>query len=135
MGEKLLYKNLSYKIQGIINNTRLKYGSGYKKQVYQRALTEALELNKIPFEREKTIKIYSVDTGKEIGLYRPDFVIDDKVIVEIKAVKFAPKHLENQLFDYLKCSRYELGYFINFGGAKLYRKRIIYTNDNKPWLK
>lgn len=135
MRNDLLYKDLSYTLQGIINDTRIKYGRGYKEQIYQNAFREALELNKIPFEKEKAIKIYSIDTGKEIGIYRPDFIVDNKIIVEIKAVKFAPKDLENQLFDYLKCSKYELGYFINFGGAKLYKRRIIYTNDNKPWLK
>ena len=131
----LLYKDLSYKLQGIINDIRNKYGRGYKEQVYQNAFAEALKLNKIQFEREKIIKVYSLDTGKEIGVYRPDFVVDNKIIVEIKAVKFAPKSLENQLFDYLKCSKYELGYFINFGGTKLYKRRIIYTNDRKSWLK
>jgi len=41
----------------------------------------------------------------------------------------------DQLYYYLRNSRYELGFLINFGGERLYIKRIIYTNENKPWYK
>ena len=43
------------------------------------------------------------------------------------------EELTDKLFDYLRNSKYELGFFINFGGSRLYIKRIIYTNDRKPW--
>lgn len=127
----LLYPELSYKIQGIAQKIRKDYGSGQKESIYQRAFVEELELAKIPFKKEAEISIKSVNTGQTIGKYRPDFVIDDDIVLEVKAVKFLPKNQGNQLFDYLKNSDFELGYIVNFGGNKLYCKRIIYTNDYK----
>lgn len=128
---ELLYKELSYQIQGAAIEIRKNFGSGHKEQIYQKAYCEELELRKIPFEREKSIKIYSPKTGKYIGVYRPDFVVEDKIIIEIKALSQIPKKMVDQLYDYLKNSNYELGYFINFGSDKLLMKRIIYTNDRK----
>lgn len=53
----------------------------------------------------------------------------------MKALEQIPRKLVDQLYDYLRNSRYELGYFINFCAPKLFLKRIIFTNDRKPWLK
>lgn len=87
--------------------------------------------NKILFEKEKNITIYSPKTGNSVGNYRADFLIDNKIIIEIKAVDFIPKNFIDQIYSYLKNSKYELGYFVNFKSPKLYIKRIIYTNDRK----
>ena len=127
----LLYKELSYQIQGAVIEVRKNYGSGHKESVYQSALVEELQLRQIPYKREPSIQIMSPKTNKMIGVYRPDFLIDDKVILEVKAVEILARKLIDQLFDYLRNSRYELGYFVNFGGPKLLMKRIIYTNDRK----
>ena len=129
----LLYKELSYQIQGAVIEVRKNYGSGHKESVYQSALAEELQLRKILFKREPSISIVSPKTDKTIGIYRPDFLVDDKIILEIKAVEVLARRLVDQLFDYLRNSKYELGYFINFSGPKLYMKRIIYTNDRKTF--
>ncbi len=121
---ELLYKELSYQIQGAAIEVRKNYGSGHKESIYQKALAEEFGLRNISFEREPSVKIKSPKTGRLIGVYRPDFLIDSKVIIELKAVEVFPRKFIDQLFDYLKNSNYELGYFINFGGAKLYMKRI-----------
>jgi len=133
--QKLLYKELSYQIQEAAIEIRKQYGPGHKEVLYQRAFAEELDFRKIKFEREKPIKIYSLRTNKVIGIYQPDFIVDDKIIVEIKALPQIPKKLVDQLYDYLRNSDYELGYFINFSGPKLYIKRIIYSNVNKPKFK
>lgn len=127
----LLYKELSYQVQGAAIEVRKNYGSGHKESIYQRAFAEELTLRDIPFEKEKQISIFSPKTGKKIGIYQPDFLIDDKIIIEIKAVDPLPQKLIRQLFDYLRNSIYELGYLINFAGETLYMKRVIYTNDRK----
>jgi len=129
----LLYKELSYQIQGAVIEVRKNFGSGHKESVYQSALAEELQLRQIPFKREPSISIASPKTKKIIGIYRPDFLIDDKVILEVKAIEFLARKLVDQLFDYLRNSKYELGYFVNFGGPKLLMKRIIYTNDRKQF--
>ncbi len=127
----LLYKELSYQIQGAVIEVRKNYGSGHKESIYQGALAEELQLRQIPFKREPSISIASPKTNKIIGIYRPDFLIDDKVILEVKALEILARKLIDQLFDYLRNSKYELGYFVNFAGPRLLMKRIIYTNDRK----
>jgi len=130
----LLYKDLSYKIQGIAFEVRKNFGLGHKEQIYQKAFEEELKTRGIPYEREKTIKVFSPKTGKFIGLYRPDFIVDKKIIVELKTYKFVPKQEIRKIYDYLRNSKYDLGYLINFASPKLYIKRIIFTNDRKKWL-
>jgi len=127
----LLHKELSYHLQGAAIDVRKQYGSGHKEIFYQRALADELTFRKIFFNREKSIPIYSCRTGRILCSYKPDFIIDDKIIVEIKALSVVPSGLIDQLYDYLRNSEYELGYFVNFGGEKLLVRRIIYTNDRK----
>lgn len=131
----LLYKDLSYKIQGIAFEVRKNFGLSHKEQIYQRAFEEELKSKNIPYEKETAIKIFSPKNSKFIGLYRPDFIIDKKIIVEIKTYKFVPKDEMRKIYDYLRNSKYELGYLINFSSPRLYMKRIIFTNNRKLWLK
>jgi GxxExxY protein len=114
---------------------RKSFGPGHKEVIYQNAFAEELVSRGLKFEKEKSIKIYSPKTSKFIGVYRPDFLVGDKIIVEIKAVDFIPKNFIDQLYSYLRNSEYQLGIFINFKSQKLYIKRIIYTNDRKSFLK
>jgi GxxExxY protein len=130
----LLHKDLSYKIQGIAFEIRKDFGLGHKEQIYQKAFEEELERNCISYKREKAIKIFSPKNGKFIGLYRPDFIIDNKIILEIKTYKFVPKDEMRKIYDYLRNSEYELGYLVNFASPRLYTKRIIFTNNKKNWL-
>ncbi|GBE16468.1 hypothetical protein BMS3Abin15_00285 [bacterium BMS3Abin15] len=132
---ELLYKDLSYKLQGIFMEVRKNFGPDHKEIVYQNALAEEFVSNKIQFEKEKNVKVYSPKTGKSVGDYRVDFLIEGKIIIEVKAVDVVPKNFIDQIYSYLRNSKYELGYFVNFKSPKLYIKRLIYTNDNKPFLK
>ncbi len=133
--EKLLYKDLSYQIQGAAIEVRKNFGPGLKESIYQNAFAEELTVRNIQFEKEKSIQVFSPKTGKLIGSYRPDFIVESKVLIELKAVRKIPKMFLDQLYSYLKNSKYELGYFINFASPKLYTKRIIFTNDRKMFLK
>jgi len=124
---ELLYGDLTGKIIGLCYETHKQYGSGQKETIYQNALEEKLKLNQVPFKKEVDIAIKSEDTGKRLGNHRLDFVIDDKVVVETKAIKFTPIKLEQQLYSYLRNSIYKIGLMINFGSQKLYVRRIILT--------
>jgi GxxExxY protein len=128
---RLLYHDLSYKVVGCIYKVCNTYGFGQKEVIYQRALAEKLDIAKISYRREININIKSDDTGKILGNHKLDFLIDNKVIIELKSVKFMPRNMERQLYRYLKATPYEVGYLVNFGASKLYLKRIIYTNDRK----
>lgn len=132
---ELLHKELSYLLQGAFIEVRKNFGPGHKEIVYQNALAEELTARQIFFVKEKNINIYSPKTGAVMGNYRADFLVDDRILVELKAVDVLPNNLIDQLYGYLKNSEYELGYFVNFRSPELYIKRVIYTNDRKPFLK
>ena len=120
-----LYEDLSYKIRGCVFNVYNTLGFGHKENVYQAALEIEFEKLKINFEREKILPV--LYDGKKVGIYKPDFVIDDKIIVEMKAVPFMLKDYEAQLAYYLKGTNYKLGFLINFGGKKLDIRRRAWT--------
>ncbi len=132
--ENFLYKDLSYQIHVAAFDVRKNFGAGLKESIYQNALAEELKSRNVRFEKEKSIQIFSPKTGKLLGSYRPDFIVDGKILVELKAVEKIPKMFIDQLYSYLRNSEYELGYFINFASPKLYVKRVIFTNDRKPFL-
>jgi len=134
MKQNLLYGDLTYKIRGAAMEVRKNFGPGHKETIYSNAFAEELAFQGLNFEREKTIRIYSPKTGKAIGNYRPDFLVESKIIIEVKAVDLIPKNFIDQLYSYLRNSEYQLGIFINFKSPRLYMKRIIYTNDRKPFL-
>ena len=130
----ILEKDLCYKIHGAFYSVANKYGCGFKEQIYQKALAEELGKLGLNFKQQQRISIYSLDTGKVLGVYVPDFVVEDKVIIEIKAMEFTTKQSVNQQRSYLKASKYEIGYLVNFGIPKLFIQRSIYTNDRKSFL-
>lgn len=131
---KLLEPKLSYQIQGACFQVVNKYGKGLKEKIYQQALSEQFERAQIPFEQQKRINIYSLDTGKVLGVYVPDFVINDKIILEIKANNTTTRQDIEQQRSYLRASRYEIAYLVNFGTTELDLRRSIYTNDRKPFI-
>ncbi|MBU4370100.1 GxxExxY protein [Patescibacteria group bacterium] len=131
---KILQADLCYKIQGAIYEVANKYGQGLKERIYQKALAEELEKIDLKFEQQKRINIYSLDSGKVLGTYIPDFVIEDKVVVEIKASSFTTKIDVDQQRSYLRTSIYEIGYLVNFSTPRLYMRRSIYTNDRKQFI-
>lgn len=124
---ELLYAELTSKIIELCYETHHQYGSGQKESVYQNVLEEKMTIKKMPFKKEVPIPILSMDTGKKIGSHRLDFVVDEKVIIELKAIKFTPIKLEQQLYSYLRNSPYSLGLMLNFGSSKLFIRRIILT--------
>ena len=128
-------KELGYKIQGILIEISKKYGNFYKEEFYDKACAELLEIKKINFVSKPKLIIYSLDTGKKLAVYIPDFLIENKIILEIKALPFLPNPAVNQIVQYLKASQYEIGYIVNFGTPKAEILRRIYTNDRKPWFK
>jgi len=130
----LLYKELSYEIRGAAIEVKKNYGLGHKEILYQRALAEELGLRGIKYEKQKQIKIYSPKTKKLIGSYQPDFIVEDKIIVELKALENMPRRMIDQLYSYLRNSKYELGFLINFCSSGVKIDRVIYTNDKKKHL-
>ena len=103
-------------------------GYGFLERVYQNALYFALTNEGLKCEVEKPIKVYH--DGHVVGDYRADLLVEDCVILELKACEdINPAH-EAQLINYLKATEIEVGYLLNFGKkAKFSRK--VYSNNRK----
>lgn len=130
MTKDLLYKELVYKLQGIIFEVYKTLGSGFKESIYQNALEEEFINQHFLYKREPTLKIRYKE--KLVGYYKPDFIIDDKIIIELKAVPIMPKYFETQLYYYLKATNYKLGLLVNFGSdGKVDIRRRIYDLARK----
>lgn len=130
----LLEEKLTYSLRGCFYNVRNKYGNGLRESIYQKALEEELQNNNIAFISQPRIKLYSINNGEIIGYFKPDLLINNLVIVELKAFAETTKEMEMQLFNYLKISDYELGYLVNFGEIKFNPKRFIFTRDRKKFF-
>jgi len=128
---KLLYGSITQKIIKCIYRVRNTYGSGHKEKLYQKALLEKIKREGLSCQQEVEINIRSEDSGEILENHRLDIVVENKVIIECKALKSIPQKLENQLYSYLKNSKWEVGLLVNFGSTNLYLKRIILTNDKK----
>lgn len=97
-------------------------GSGFLESVYENALSLALAQNGHKVEQQKAIQVSF--RGVAIGDYFADLIVDDIVVVELKAVRaLAPEHYA-QLINYLKATRMEVGLLINFGNPKLEFRRV-----------
>lgn len=124
---RLLYGDLTFKIRGAMFAVHTALGPGHKESLYQKALAREFEVRDIPFIREKPLPISYKE--KKVGVYRPDFVVDDKVVIEVKAVPFLAKNAEVQMSYYLRGTKYELGLLVNFGARRLDIRRRIYSNQ------
>ncbi len=120
-----MYKDLSYKIIGCLYEVHKELGSIHKENIYHRALSIEFSDKNISFIEEKPINIKYKD--KKVGVYRPDFIIDNKIILEIKAVPIITKAIRNQVYYYIKGTKYKLALLANFGVNKVNVKRFIYT--------
>ena len=118
---KHLYWEITQKIIGCAMNVHNQIGAGFQEVIYQRALAKEFEKSGLSFERELEIPIYYDE--QEIGIRRVDFYVEEKIMVEIKAVS----RLENghlaQAINYLEAYNMEVGLLINFGASSLQFKR------------
>jgi GxxExxY protein len=126
---ELIYEELTYKVRGCFFAIKKELGLGHKEIIYQRALSEELRKNNISFKKEVSIDINY--NNKKVGIYRPDFIIDNKVIVELKALPLIGKFEKQQIWHYLKGSDYKLALLVNFGRDDIQIERFINTGQHK----
>lgn len=127
---KLVHPELSYEIMGILFDVHNRLGSGFEEKYYQRAVEKLLKLNKLNYAKE--LKADILFEGDRIGKYFLDFLIDDKIIVELKTVpELLPIHFR-QVRSYLKVKNLQLGILANFRSKKLTYKRILNPNRSEP---
>lgn len=119
----LLYPELSYLIIGCAFDVYNSIGSGYHEKYYQRALIQAFTEKGIIFQTERGFPLRY--KGEIIGKKRLDFIVDNKVVVELKKGNtFSKSHID-QILEYLRIHHLKLGILINFGSQGVLYKRIV----------
>lgn len=113
-----LYQELSSKLLGIAMQLHREMGCGFKEKVYQDAFEVLLEEAGIKYEREKHIDVVFHGVKLEHDFFY-DFLIDDKIGVELKAVSEIYGEFEAQIINYLHVSNHKLGLLLNFGTNSL----------------
>ena len=101
----------------------------FKESVIDRALTIALEGRQLNIESQKRIDIYFKDI--KVGTYVPDKIVNDIILIELKCKSFLTKQDIEQFWNYLKGSKYKLGFLINFSPTKLEIKRVVYDRARR----
>lgn len=125
----LLYPELSYQIVGILFEVSNTLGYGYQEKYYQKAIAAMLKKLNINFQEEAPVEIIMAEEVVAKG--RADFIIDDKIILEIKKGDYFRKNNIDQLFSYLKMKNMELGILANFTSKGLLYKRIVNLQNSK----
>ena len=114
---------LTYQIRGAVFEVNRILGSGFLEKVYEKALI--IELLVRGLRAESQVPIEVIYKGEVVGEYFADIVVEDYVIIELKAVEQLQKIHEAQLLNYLKATGYKVGLLINFSHPKAEIKRFI----------
>ena len=123
--DKIFYKELSYAIVGAVIEVHRHLGPGQLESNYERALAKELATRAIPFQRQ--VAIDSLYKGERIGEFVVDVIVNDQIILELKAVeRLHPSHTA-QLVSYLRATGLRLGLLINFNEAVAWKgiKRVV----------
>ena len=116
-------QDLTYKIRGAIFEVNRILGDGFLEKVYENALM--IELQERGLKAESQVPISVRYKQKEVGEYFADIVVEDEVILELKAVESLQKIHEAQLLNYLKATDYKVGFLVNFTHPKAVIKRFV----------
>lgn len=127
INEKYKYSELTGKIIGCAMKVHSTLGNGFQEVIYQRCLAIEMEKQGLGYARELEMTIHY--EGIDVGTRRVDFLVEDKIMVELKALtKLEDVHLA-QALNYLEAYKLETGLLINFGSKSLEFKRV--TNEQK----
>ena len=112
-----MWKQEGYDLMGAVFEVYNVLGYGMAEEIYQQSLEIELGLRNISYQSKADIEV--AYKGQKLStVYRPDLLVFDEIVVELKAVKtLAPEH-EAQLFNYMRISKKKVGYLINFGTSK-----------------
>jgi len=123
MEGKLIYPELSYKIVGALYKVHGDLGSQYHEKYYQRAVALAFDEINLKYERELNVAL--TYNGKSIGKYILDFLVENKIVVELKTVPQFHREDIRQVLAYLKAKKLKLALLVNFRSSSLIVKRIL----------
>jgi GxxExxY protein len=123
----LVYEELSRKVLEAYFNVFKHLTTGLLESVYENAICIEFDELGVPYERQKRLSIFY--KGKNIGDFVPDIVVDNKIILELKSIPELTSANTAQLINYLNITHYKVGYLLNFGEGRDY-KRIL-NNKNQ----
>lgn len=125
MTTELKYKDITEKILGASFEVHKFLGNGFQEVIYQRALAWEMKQKGLEFAREIEQDIFYKELPEPIGTRRADFVVEGKVLVELKAVIQLDDVHWAQALNYLKAYKLEVGLLINFGSKSMTFKRFV----------
>lgn len=122
------YQDITHKILGCAMEVHSTLGNGFQEVIYQRALAIEFQKAELVFAREVEMPV--IYKENEIGTRRVDFLIEEVVLVELKAVTEINDSHFAQIINYLEAFHLEVGLLLNFGEKSLFYKRFIHTVKN-----
>ena len=117
------HKELTYQIIAAAFEVHNVLGYGFLENVYEKSLVKELNSKGVKAESQTSINVRY--KGEEVGFYYADVIVNDEIILELKAVENLNKAHEAQLLNYLKATNKKIGMLINFGKDKVEYKRFI----------
>ena len=123
---QIVYPDLSYKIVGLLYDVHNHLGGGHKENYYQKAISILFKENGLEFKEQ--VKTPVLFKGEKLGNYFMDFLIENKIILEIKSGERFKIQDINQVFAYLKSANLKLGILANFTKGGVRFKRILNIN-------
>ena len=124
----LLHKDITDDILKAFYHTYNTLGYGFLEKVYENSLSHILRQMNHAVKQQYPITVYF--DGIVVGEYFADVLVDDKVIVELKASEAIAKEHEAQLLNYLRATDIEVGLLLNFGKKPEFRRKV-YSNERK----
>lgn len=121
--EKILYKELSYKIVGLAMEVHSKLGYGFLEKVYENSLMLLLRRENIRARQQAPITVYF--DGEVVGEYCADILIEDKIILELKSAEKIVDAHRAQTLNYLKATNLQLAIILNYGKESLEYERLV----------
>lgn len=122
--DKFLYKKESFDIIDACQEVWKQFGGSFKETITDKALEVSLRDKGYKIENQKRINIYF--KNEKVGVYVPDKIINEIILLELKCKPFITREDEKQFWHYLKASPYKVGFLINFSPRKLEFRRRVY---------
>ncbi|OIN94789.1 MAG: GxxExxY protein [Anaerolineae bacterium CG03_land_8_20_14_0_80_58_20] len=126
------HSELSQKIIKVFYDVHNELGYGFSEKVYQKAYAIALRQDGMKVDEQIPIKVYF--RGQLVGEFFADMIINDLILLELKAAEAIIEEFEAQLLNYLKSTEIEVGYVMNFGKSASF-KRKVFDNERKGSLR
>jgi GxxExxY protein len=116
-------EEITFKIRGCVFEVFRVLGAGFLEQVYQQALLHELEVQGLRAEGQRALEV--TYKGKSVGVYLADILVEDRIVLELKAVQSLTKAHEAQLLNYLKASSKRIGFLVNFAHPLAEIRRFV----------